>query len=371
MSVQFNSSPEPTIGVEIEIQLIDKDHLDLAQKSNEIIEKLPPPFKESVKYELMQSNIEINTKICRNISEVEEDLRKKFELVRKIADSLNIELCCAGTHPFANWREQVITSDKRYLRLLEVLQIVIRRFNIFGLHVHIGVDDPEKAIWVMGRLLLYLPHLLSLSSNSPFWQGSNTGLMSYRTKIFESLPTAGMPFYFKNWQEYETLVEHFIDTKTIETIREIWWDIRPHPDFGTLEVRICDALPSIKETVAIAGLVQTLVVKLGEDYKKRETFPLPHLSIIRQNRWRAARFGLRGELIDPFTYKVVTAEKAIDYLLNDLAPTAKVLNTTPCFDIISNIMENGSGAEKQLKVYDETGDLKEVVKYLINQLKSA
>ena len=220
----------------------------------------------------------------------------------------------------------------------------------------------------MNRILMYIPHLLAISASSPFWQKNNTGLMSYRSKIFEGLPTAGLPFYFKNWKEYEILVDNFITTKTIETIREIWWDVRPHPDFGTLEVRVCDVPPSLKETAAIAGLTQALIAKLAEDFEEKRETTLPHLSVVRQNKWRAARYGLKGELIDPVNHRTVKTEKAISDLLEELAPTADRLGSTDSLDVISNTLDNGSGAERQLKVYEETGDLKEVVKYLIGEL---
>jgi len=239
VSITFKSSKEYTLGVEVELQLIDKESLALVPKSGQIIAGLEN-LKTFIKPELMLSNVEVNTSPCSTIEEVQKDLLTKFDLVCREALRHDTTLSLAGTHPFSSWREQDFVPDERYGRLLNKLALVARRFNIFGLHVHVGIDSGEKCISIMNLLLYYLPHLLALSANSPFWNGEDSGLKSYRSKVFEALPTAGIPAYFDGWSDYASLVDMYMSTGTIETIREIWWDVRPHPDFGTLEIRVCD-----------------------------------------------------------------------------------------------------------------------------------
>ena len=279
MPVTFKYSDEFTLGIEVEAQLVDKDTLGLIPTSSDIIDGIEG-YEESIKHELMMSNLEINTRVCAHLDQAAADLYKKFDLVLSEAANHNTLVSLAGTHPFSTWKEQVITDNERYKRLLNNLQGVARRFNIFGLHVHVGIGDSEKCIYIMNRMLYYLPYFLALSANSPFWEGENTGLRSFRIKIFESLPTAGLPFYFRNFSDYMKVVDNYIVTGTIETIREIWWDIRPHPDFGTLELRICDTPSTIEEILAIAALIQALVARLGDEYERGVPFVRPHSSVI-------------------------------------------------------------------------------------------
>lgn len=367
MSIKFQQSKGYTLGIEVEVQLVDKESLALTHRSTKIIGSLNE-CHSSIKHELMMSNIEVNTDICSDVSEAGTDLYEKFNILLKEASNHNSLLSLAGSHPFSSWKDQKITENDRYERLLDALQIVARRFNIFGLHVHIGMDGGEKCIYVMNRLLSYLPHFLALSSNSPFWEGEDTGLRSYRSKIFETLPTAGLPFYFKHWKDYTHFVDSYIATGTIETIREIWWDVRPHPDFGTIEVRICDTPQTISEVLAIAALIQALVAKLGNDYDGGHLFNKPHPWIVRENKWRACRYGLDGELITEDGLHTLKTKEAIRNLISFVEPESRKLHSTQYLHSIEAMMAEGDGATRQLEVWKKNNDLKDVVKYLSETL---
>lgn len=367
MSIVFNSSDSHTIGIEVEVQLVDRESLELAPTSTKIIDGVEG-LGDSVKHEFFMSNLEINTKVCSRIDEAENDLYNKFRIVSDEAARHDTILSCAGSHPFSPWRKQILTEDERYRRLAENLQIIARRFSIFGLHVHIGVDGGDKCIYIMNRMLYHLPHLLALSANSPFWDGEDTGLRSYRVKVFENLPTAGLPFFFDDWADYSSLVDSYVESGTIETIREIWWDIRPHPDFGTLEVRICDTPTSIKETLSIAAFVQSMIARFGRDYEEEIPYSRPHPSVIRQNKWRAARYGLDGEFIKEDESGTVNIRDAIRELIRSVEPEAGKLGSGKYISQIEEILEKGDGALRQLDVWENSGDLKKVVRYLLESL---
>ena len=238
MKITFNGSPGPTLGVELELQIIDPETKNLVSGAGEIIERSRD--EQHVKPELIQSTIELNTDICQNVADVRRELSERIARLLAVCDDLGYEVACAGTHPFAAWSQQQVTPKDRYQMLMDRCQWPARRLMIFGLHVHVGVENGEKAIAVFDSLSTYLPHLLALSASSPFFDSHDTGLASCRAKIFESLPTAGLPYRLLNWAEFQRLMITLVNSKTIETIREIWWDVRPHPDFGTVEIRMCD-----------------------------------------------------------------------------------------------------------------------------------
>ncbi|MBE9535702.1 MAG: glutamate--cysteine ligase [Proteobacteria bacterium] len=367
MAIDFRHSEHHSVGIEIEVQLVDRESLDLTHTSAQIIENIDG-FEDSIKHELMMSNLEINTKVCQNLAEAEKDLFNKFNVVASEADRHNTLLLCAGGHPFSLCKDQQITKDRRYKRLMEKLQVVARRFNIFGLHVHVGIGSAEKCIYVMNQMIYYLPHLLALSANSPFWEGEHTGLKSYRTKVFENLPTAGLPFYFENWDDYAQLVKNYIATDTIETIREIWWDIRPHPDFGTLELRICDAPSSIKEVLAITALTQCLAASFSSDFDRGIKQPRIHPSVTRENKWRACRYGLDADLITENGKETIPAREAIRKLAAQVEKEAAELGALKHLKSIDEILENGDGASRQLRYWKERGELSSVVRGLTKDL---
>ncbi|VAV83775.1 FIG074102: hypothetical protein [hydrothermal vent metagenome] len=364
----FKGSPLPTVGIEVEFQLVSAGDMALTDGSDVMIEGVGDQV--ALKHELMRSNLEINTAVCDSIADAEQDLYRSFTAAQEEAGRREILLCCSGTHPFSRWRDQTITDNPRYLSLIEELGMVGRRFNIFGLHVHVGVSNGGKCIYIMNRLLSYLPHLLALSANSPFWEGEETGLRSYRTKIFETLPVAGLPFYFKDWDDYKRIVDCYLATGTIKTIRELWWDVRPHPDFGTVELRICDVPMTIKESLAIAALVQALVVRFGREYEDAVFFKSLHPFIARENKWRAARYGLDGKFIVEDGCSTVYVKDALAGLIRKLEGEIKELGSERFISDIEGILDGGGGAGAQLGEFSRSGDLTDVVRLINEELVS-
>lgn len=371
MAIIFNSSKGFTLGVELEMQLIDSVTLELAETSREIIEASDKDEVLSgfVKHEFMMSNLEVITGICATVDEVGAELKEKLRRVIDIAGANNTFISGGGSHPFSLAREQHITGDVRYERLKDLLQLVARNFSIFGLHVHVGVDGAEKSIYVLNRMIYYLPYILALSASSPFWEGEDTGLKSYRTKIFETLPIAGLPFYFSDWEDYTTLAEDFIATGTIESIRELWWDVRPHPDFGTIEVRICDNPSTLKEVVSITALVQALVKRFSDDFDAGVEYTRPHSWVIRENKWRACRYGLDGEFITEDGRATVKAKDLLREITEGFSAEAEELGSTDALKGVFDIIENGTGAARQLRAWKKDGDIKRVVSRMVEELK--
>ncbi len=371
MAITFNSSKGFTLGVELEMQLIDSATLELAETSKEIIEGSDKDevLAGFVKHELMMSNLEVITGICATVDEVRAELAEKLRRVIEIAEANNTLISGGGSHPFSLARDQHITDDVRYERLKDLLQLVARNFSIFGLHVHVGVDGAEKSIYVLNRMIYYLPYVLALSVNSPFWEGEDTGLSSYRTKIFETLPIAGLPFYFSDWEDYTTLAEDFIATGTIESIRELWWDVRPHPDFGTIEIRICDNPSTLKDVVSITAFVQALVKRFSDDFDAGIEYKRPHSWVIRENKWRACRYGLDGEFITEDGRATVKAKDLLREITEGFSAEAEELGSTEALKGVFDIIEHGTGAARQLGIWKKDGDIKRVVSLMVEELK--
>ncbi len=370
MDIAYNGLEDLTLGVELELQLLDSETLELVPRSSHIIDSLDG-LRGSVKHELMRSNLEVISKKCYSVAEAQADLSSTLAPVIRAAKKQGVLIAAASTHPFSRWKAQSVTSDERYNELLDNLQMVARRFNIFGLHVHVGISSAEKCIYVMNRLLYYLPHLLALTSNSPFWEGERTGLMSYRTKVFENLPIGGLPFYFHNFADYTRLVNTYISTGTIKTIRELWWDVRPHPNFGTIEVRICDIPSTLGEVMNIAAFIQALVKRFGEDFDRSVCFKRPHSAIIRENKWRACRYGLEGEFITEDGSATITARKAILELLQWCAAGASSLKTESYLASLEGLLRRGdTGAVRQIEICEERGSFKELCRELASLFES-
>ncbi|PYX66675.1 MAG: carboxylate-amine ligase, partial [Acidobacteria bacterium] len=273
----------------------------------------------------------------------------------------------AATHPFADWRMQEITADERYKNIVEDLQLVARANLIFGLHVHIGVEDRETAIHLMNHARYFLPHILALSTNSPFWLGMNTGLHSYRCKVFDKFPRTNIPDYFPSWGEYENFIKLLIKTGCIDNAKKIWWDIRPHPFFNTLEFRVCDIPMRVDETIALAALIQATIAKLYKLHSANQGFRLYRRALIMENKWRAARYGLNGKMIDFGKQKEVAARDLIQEYLEFVDDVVDELDSREEIGYIRKILEMGSGADRQLRVFRETNDLKKVVDYIIEE----
>jgi len=361
-AIEFNPSPRPTLGVEVELQILDTERYALTNG----FDRLQAHFAESdeahFKRELIQSCVEMNTVVCDDVAHAERDLTARLSALVKIAEKSGLALAGAGTHPFSHWKDQAISPVARYHKLVEDLQYVARRMGIFGLHVHVGIDGAEKVIHVNNEVVKFLPHLLALTANSPYWVGHDTGLASVRSKVFEALPPAGLPHYLKSWEDYRWLVTNMVQTESIQTIREIWWDVRPHPDFGTIEVRMCDVPSRLTEIVAVTALIQALVVKLGDDFERGTEQPLMHPSVIRQNKWRALRYGLAGSLVSWTDYSVWPTDVAIRRLMDMLSDTAERLGTLSYFDEIERMVIEGTGAARQRRIYEETRDFSAVAR---------
>jgi carboxylate-amine ligase len=362
---KFISSPRPTIGVEIELNLVDAGSLALRSGMIPILRSLPSELEGSVKPELFQCYLEINTGICNTVADVERDLTAKVKVVQRVAYEDRLRLFWGGTHPFSRWQDQEVTPDERYLGLVDLLQETARRLVTFGLHVHVGLDSGDKAIMMIDRILAHLPTLLALSVNSPFWQGRNTGLHSHRIKIMETLPTSGLPPLMRNWSEYTWLLNHMVETGFIKTIREIWWDVRPHHNFGTIEVRICDMPPTLREVLGLTALIQCLVHDLSEEIDRGTYQYNCHPFLIRQNKWRACRYGMEARLVDPQTLHSIPARQVVLALVDRLRGRAKELDCVDYLESVVEMVSQPTGAVRQLGVHQKTGRLEEVIRQML------
>src|SRR5712675_1657764 len=358
--------PSLSIGIEEEYQTVDPVTRDLRSHIHaEIIEKGKLILQERVKAEMHASVVEVGTSVCENIKDCKHEVRKLRRDMIALAKENGLRLASAATHPFADWRMQEITADERYKNIVEDLQLVARANLIFGLHVHIGVEDRETAIHMMNHARYFLPHILALSTNSPFWLGMNTGLKSYRCKVFDKFPRTNIPDYFPSWGEYENFIKLLIKTNCIDNAKKIWWDIRPHPHFDTLEFRCCDIPMRADETLAIAALIQATVAKLYKLYAANQGFRLYRRALIMENKWRAARYGMNGKLIDFGKQTEVPARDLIREYLEFVDDVADELDSREELNYIHEILNSGTGADRQLREFRETGDLKKVVDYMI------
>ena len=365
--INFNSNKTPSVGVEIELALVDNQTMALTSAINDIRARLPEDMQDTIKPELMQCYLEINSKKCENIHQIEADLRQKALLVQNIADELDVGLYWTGTHPFSYWKDQVVSPSERYEKLLDLLQDLGRQLVTFGLHVHVGVDSGDKCIMICNRILKHLPVLLSLSCNSPWWENRITGLKSHRSKVMEMLPTAGLPTQMSNWSEYVWLVNHLIDTGFINSIREIWWDVRPHYNFGTVEIRVCDVPGNFEDAMALSALIHCLVVGLSDQIDYGTYQHDGHPMMIRQNKWRAARYGLDAKIVDPITHEWKTAREHVKSLTSELQPVAKRLECSDWLEKACNMADRPSWATRQLTSFEKTQNLPETVRQMVKE----
>ncbi len=363
--------PTFTLGIEEEYQTVDPETRDLRSHiATEMLAQGKLRLEERVKAEMHQSVIEVGTRVCLNIQDAQEDL---FDLRRnmiRLAEENGLLLVAGATHPFADWRAQEIYPDPRYAQVVEDLQLVARANLIFGLHVHVGIEDREIAIRVMNSLRYFLPHILALSTNSPFWLGMNTGYKSYRAKVFENFPRTNLPDSFASYSEFESYVNLLVRTNSIDNAKKLWWDIRPHPYFSTVEVRICDIPMRAKETVAIAALIQATACKLYRLHERNLDFRQYSRALLMENKFRAVRYGLGGKLIDFGKQEEVPA---CDLILEYLAFVDEVLDELGSREEIGYIhtmLKQGSGADRQLKVFHETGSLHSVVDFMAEETKA-
>ena len=363
--------PSLSVGIEEEYQTIDPVTFDLRSHiAAEIIAKGKRQLDEQVKAEMHQSVVEVGTGVCRNMKEARADIVNLRRQMVNLAQSNGLLLVAGATHPFADWRVQDIYPDERYHQVVEDMQLVARSNLIFGLHVHVGIEDRDTAIHLMNQIRYFLPHLLALSSNSPFWLGMNTGLKSYRCKVFDKFPRTNIPDTFASWAEYETFVNLLVRTKCIDNAKKIWWDVRPHPFFSTLEVRICDIPMCVDETLAIAALIQATMAKLYKLHSKNQGYRMYSRSLIMENKWRAARYGISGRMIDFGLEQEVTTKDLIREYLDFVDDVLDELDSRDEVAYIETMLERGTGADRQLKVFEETGDLRKVVAYMVEQTQA-
>jgi carboxylate-amine ligase len=367
MPLSFRENPNPTIGVEVEMQLINPFTLQLTPGIEDLKRRTPDELEESVKPELMQSYVEVNTGICTDTTDVRHDLGAKMETLCQSASEAGLMVAWAGTHPISRWDTQEVTDSDRYRRIIDQLQYVARRLVTFGVHVHVGMPDGEAAIAVMNDIAPYLPHMLALSANSPFWYGRPSGLQSARIKALEALPRGGLPPKLSGWTEFCSLYDTLRTAGAIDSIKELWWDMRPHPDFGTLEVRIFDTPLTFDEVISMAALAQALVVRAEWDRKAGKRPARVNPIVIAQNKWYATRYGLEAEFIVDATGRKVGAREAISQLVEELTPVAADLGSSEDLERILATLGRGTGASLQLEVFERTGSAMDVVRYLVSQ----
>ena len=365
--IYFNHSPKPTIGVEAELFTINKNSFDLCPGAPLILKEFPE--SAHVKEELLECIIEVNTDICDNISEVRTDLTSRISEVQQIAEKQNMALISMGTHPFARWKDQTITESGRYINFLERMQWPVRRLIISGLHVHIGVESGEKAIAITNGMTRYIPLLIGLSANSPYFGSELTGLASTRTKIFEGLPTAGLPPFLKNYSEFQKFMRTLQKANSIQSIREVWWDIRPHPGFGTVEIRVCDAVPSVDEMVNLAALIQCLVVGLSNFYDDGAQLPILDPWVIQENKWRATRYGIDADIIVDEGGSLQSLKGAILETIDKILPIAEDLGCRNELIQLGDIVDNNQAPyQRQILHYNKNSEYSDIISSTINEL---
>ncbi|SMG08252.1 glutamate--cysteine ligase [Agreia pratensis] len=373
MQISFAPSERSTLGIEWEIALVEQSSGDLVNVAGDVLTSLRGPDGQDhprITEELLLNTVELVTAVHTRVSDAVDDLQGQLAEVRAITDPLDVELMCAGTHPFAQWFDQQITDKERYHKLIDRTQWWGRNMMIWGIHVHVGVENRDKVLPLLNGLLNYYPHLQALSASSPFWAGEKTGYASNRALMFQQLPTAGLPYQFDEWSQYESYVDDMKVTGIVDDHTEVRWDIRPSPQWGTLEMRACDGLSSPEEIGAVAALIQCLVEHMSDRLDAGETLPTLQPWYVRENKWRAARYGLDAEIIVDAqgAEKLVTDD--VRELLVTLAPIAERLDCVDELAQVNLILEHGASYQRQLRVAEENGgSLKAVVASLTRELR--
>jgi glutamate---cysteine ligase / carboxylate-amine ligase len=371
---KFGDSPPFTLGVEEEYMLLDPTSFDLVQHVDTVLTAVQDgEFTERIGPELMQSVVEISTPVCRTAGDIDSELRRLRSYVIEIARSQDLRVGSAGTHPFSLFERQRITARDRYRNLVDQLQYIARRELIFGLHIHVAVDDPEKAIHVTSALLLHLAELLALSASSPFWRGEATGLASSRQMVFAAFPRSGPPPRFRDYADYAEVVGQLEKTGCIADYTHIWWDIRLHPRFGTIEVRVMDAVSRVEDTTALAAYVQGLVKHYSEAYEAGRELPSHHRILTTENKWLGARYGLEAPVMDLVTGRRnrVPVAQLVRRALRDIEPHARELGSERELEGIRDILGRGNGADRQLRVFNANRDIVEVVSEIADATEAA
>lgn len=371
MAIVFNPSRGATLGVEWELQLVDRHTRRLRQDAKEVLAAVPE-LSESARpkamHELMQSQIEIVTDICHTVAEAVQDLKGTIDRLRDVVDPRGTALACTGTHAISDWRDAVYAPVQRYAELVQQMQWLAWRIQTFGVHVHIGVRDQEKVIPIVNALAAYLPHFLAITSSSPYWGGQDTGLASSRAIVFGALPTAGPPHLLADWAEFEEYMSTLVRSGTIKTIKEVWWDIRPHPDFGTIEIRMFDGIPTLREVGMVAALSQCLVQQFDQQLDRGYKLPRPVAWVVRDNKWRATRYGMDAMVITDDRGSTAPMRDVLYELQRELEPVAERLGCAGELAVLTDVLERGSSCERQRAILAEGGTLEDVVDATILEL---
>jgi carboxylate-amine ligase len=359
--------PVFTLGVEEEYQIIDPDTRDLRSHMSKIVDGAKIFLKEQVKSEMHQSVVEVGTNICNNVADAKKEVAFLRHKIVELAAKEKLIVGAAGTHPFSKWQEQAITDDPRYHHIINELQDTARSNLIFGLHVHVGIENRDIALKIMNQACYFLPHIYALSANSPFWEGRNTGFKAYRAKVFAKFPRTGLPEYFDSVQSYDNYLDTLVKTNCIDNPKKIWWDLRMHPFFSTVEFRICDMCLTVQETTCIVALIQAVVAKLYKMNLMNTSFNIYRIALIRENKFRAARYGTEGKMIDFGEKKEVEYKDLMVELLDFVDDVVDELGSREEINYVHNILAEGTGADKQLKVWENTHDLNKVVDFITSQ----
>lgn len=358
-----------TLGIEEEFQTIDPVTRELRSHMSKIVDGGRITLQERVKAEMHQAVVEVGTNICHNIQEARAEVTELRRHIIELADQNNLQVAAAGTHPFSDWQDQLITPSPHYDSLIEEMRDVARGNLIFGLHVHVGIQSRNEGIEILNAVRYFLPHIYALSTNSPFWCGRNTGFKSYRSKVFDKFPRTGIPEFFATANEYDEYIALLVKTKCIDSGKKIWWDIRLHPYYDTIEFRICDIPMRVDETICLAALMQALVAKIHKLMKQNLNFRSYRKVLINENKWRAARYGIQAKLIDFGKQEEVPYSDLCDELLDFVDDVLDELGSRHEVAYIKEILKNGTGADRQLAVFEQTNDLKSVVDYIVQETK--
>ncbi|TEX51408.1 MAG: glutamate--cysteine ligase [Actinomycetales bacterium mxb001] len=365
MPVDFHPSSRASLGVEVELALVDVESGALVCLAPEVLEEISAPFETGehpkIKKELFQCTIEVITGVCQTVAQAKADLTESMRELQGVVERRGAGFIGAGLHPFTPWHELSRSEGERYERLVDRIGWPVRRLTTHGVHVHVGVRSGDKAIATVNSLTGYLPIFLALSASSPYWNGRDTQLASTRTKIFEAMPTTGLPPQLRDWNEFNVFLDTMITSGTIETVREVWWDIRPHPTYGTVELRMCDAMPTLWETVAMAALAQCLVQSFDEMMDRGETPPVPREWIRRENKWRAARWGIDAELVVDDAGHTRSVRDLTRDIVVELAPVAERLGCSTELADLLVIADRGPSYVRQRRLVDQGAELPEVV----------
>lgn len=375
MHIDFSWSRRTSVGVEWELQLVDRRTRQLAPVSERVLAGLSEHgdgVHPKAKHHLFQSGVEVTSASCRTVGEAMRDIAGTAREVREAAAAEGAGLMCSGTHPITDWGTQPLTQCGRYPELLQRHQWMTRQLQVFGVHVHCGVRSRQKAIPIVNALLEYLPHLLALSASSPFWTGADTGLASFRSTVLEGLPTTGLPFELSSWEEFESYLSALISAGSIHSMRELWWDVRPHPGLGTVELRMCDGVPTLQEIACLTALSQCLVERFDQQLEQGYALPVPLPWLVRENKWRVVRYGLGAEILTDRRGSTRPVSAAIEDLVEDLLPVARRLDCALELAAIPDLLRRGASYQRQRRVAAEhDGDLVPVVDSLIEETRAS